>query len=96
MIGTIISTIGHVSCIGVLMTTNLMIGGLDFAARSIVQFIATVTRAQIEQDSRTPHAERIRTFQETNDLVVYRPNTGADGGKGPDQVIDETETLKAT
>jgi hypothetical protein len=85
-IRTVISTVGHVSCIGVLATTNLMVAGLEFSARTIVKMISTVTMAQIEQDSRTPHAERIRTFQDSSDLVVYRPNTGADGGTGPDQV----------
>ena len=92
----VVSTVGHVSCIGVLATTNLMISGLDYSARSLVRFISTITMAQIEQDSRTPHAERVRTFQDSSDLVVYRPNTGADGGTGPDQVMDEAETLKAT
>ena len=92
----VISTVGHVSCISVLATTNLMISGLDFSARSLVRMISTVTMARIDQDHRTPHAERVRTFQDSSDLVVYRPNTGADGGTGPDQVMDEAETLKAT
>merc|ERR1712238_333072 len=54
-----------------------------------------VTLAKIEQDSRVPHAERIRTFQDDNVLVAHRPNTGADGGNGPDQVLDEAKTLKS-
>jgi len=54
--------------------------------------------ARIDQDDRTPHAERVRTFQDSDneDMVVYRPGTGAGGGTGPDQVMDEAETLKAT
>jgi len=92
----LISTAGHLSCIGVLTTTNLLIGGLEFTARSIVRVISTITLANIEQDSRVPHAERVRTFQDTSDLVTYLPNTGADGGTGPDQVMDENKTLQAT
>ena len=96
VLSSIISTIGHVSCVGVLATTHLVISGLDFTARSIVRVISITTMARIEQDSRTPHAERVRTFQDKSGLVVHRPKTGADGGTGPDQVMDEEETLKAT
>lgn len=94
--GTLISTTGHLSCIGVLATTNLLISSLEFTARYIVRVISTITMAKIEQDSRTLHSERVRTFQDNLDLVAHCPNTGADGGTGPDQVMDETKTLKAT
>jgi len=93
---TVLSSVGHILCVGVLLTTSLLIFVLDFTARMIVKVISTVTLARIEQDSRVPHSERIRTFQESPGLVVYRPNTGADGGTGPDQVIDEEKTIVAT
>jgi len=93
---SLVSTVGHVSCISILATTHLVISGLDFTARSIVRVISITTMAKIEQDGRIPHAERVRTFQDTTDLIVHRQNTGADGGTGPDQVMDEEETLKAT
>jgi len=88
--------VGHTTCIVILVTTNLLISGLDFIARYMVKIISTVTMARIEQDHRVPHAERIRTFQESPELVAYRPNTGAEGGKGPDQVMDEKKTMTAT
>mmetsp|Transcript_1973 Transcript_1973/g.2904 ORF Transcript_1973/g.2904 Transcript_1973/m.2904 type:complete len:318 (+) Transcript_1973:22-975(+) len=91
-----LSTVGHVSCISVLVGTNLLVAVLDFTARALVKIISTVTLAKIEQDSRIPHSERVRTFQETKDCVVYRSNTGNNGGSGPDQVLDEVETLKKT
>lgn len=96
---TAISTAGHVSCVCVLFGSNLLINVIDSAARSLVKVISTVTAAQIEQDSRTPHAERVRTFQDNrDDLIVCRPDTGAaEGGKsGPNQVMNEAETLKKT
>lgn len=93
---TVLSSVGHVSCVSVLVTTNLLISGLDFTARALVRVLSAVTLARIEQDDRTPHAERVRTFQDCPDLVVYRPNTGANGGTGPDQVMDEEKTLAAT
>lgn len=96
---TVVSTVGHVSCVCVLFGSNLLINVIDGMARSIVKIISTVTLAQIEQDSRTPHAERVRTFQDNrNDLIVHRPDTGnSEGGKsGPNQVMDEAETLKKT
>mmetsp|Transcript_64093 Transcript_64093/g.77065 ORF Transcript_64093/g.77065 Transcript_64093/m.77065 type:complete len:305 (-) Transcript_64093:217-1131(-) len=94
----VLSTLGHVSCIGVLATTNLFIGVLDFSARSIVSVISTVTLARIEQDERVIHTERVSILpnKESSDLIVYRPNTGAEMDKGPDQVMDEVATLKAT
>lgn len=98
-LGTIISTAGHVSCIGVLCGTNVLIGVIDLTGRSIVKVISFVTGATIEQDARIPHAERVRTFQDKNDhLIVHRPKTGsADGGKsGPNQVLDEGKTLEKT
>lgn len=96
---TIVSTAGHISCVLVLFGTNLLIGAIDGTARSLVKVIATCTGARIEQDHRIPHPERIRTFQDDrDDLIVTRPNTGAaEGGKsGPDQVMDEAETLART
>eukprot|EP00578_Thalassiosira_sp_NH16_P025740 CAMPEP_0181085562 /NCGR_PEP_ID=MMETSP1071-20121207/5294_1 /TAXON_ID=35127 /ORGANISM="Thalassiosira sp., Strain NH16" /LENGTH=163 /DNA_ID=CAMNT_0023167369 /DNA_START=141 /DNA_END=629 /DNA_ORIENTATION=- len=96
---TIVSTAGHVSCVLVLFGTNLLIGAIDGTARSLVKVIATCTGARIEQDHRIPHPERIRTFQDDrDDLIVSLPNTGAaEGGKsGPDQVMDEAETLART
>lgn len=96
---TIVSTAGHVSCVCVLFGTNLAISVIEGTARSIVGIIATCTGAKIEQDYRVPHAERVRTFQDKRDnLIVHRPNTGAaEGGKsGPNQVMDEEETLKKT
>ena len=96
---TIVSTAGHVSCVCVLFGTNLMIGAIDWTARSLVGVISACTGARIEQDYRIPHAERVRTFQDRrDDLIVHRPNTGAsEGGKsGPNQVMDESETLKKT
>mmetsp|Transcript_26782 Transcript_26782/g.30612 ORF Transcript_26782/g.30612 Transcript_26782/m.30612 type:complete len:316 (+) Transcript_26782:154-1101(+) len=96
----ILSTCGHVSCIGILVTTNILISGIDTIARSMVRIIATVTLAQIEQDSRTPHSERVRTFQndtkEAEELVVYKPDTSFYKGDSPNQIIDEAETLKRT
>mmetsp|Transcript_20557 Transcript_20557/g.44621 ORF Transcript_20557/g.44621 Transcript_20557/m.44621 type:complete len:327 (+) Transcript_20557:175-1155(+) len=96
---TVISTAGHVSCVCVLFGSNMLINVIDSAARSLVKVISTVTAAHIGQDSRTPHAERVRTFQDNrDDLIVCRPGTGAaEGGKsGPNQVMDEAETLKKT
>ncbi len=96
---TIVSTAGHVSCVCVLFGTNLLIGAIDWTARSIVGIISATTGARIGQDYRVPHAERVRTFQDQrDDLVVHKPNTGAaEGGKsGPNQVMDEEETLKKT
>ena len=96
---TVVSTAGHVSCVCVLFGSNLLINVIDSTARSLVKVISTVTAARIEQDSRTPHAERVRTFQDNrDDLIVCRPDTGTcDGGKsGPNQVMDEEETLKKT
>jgi len=91
---TCISTVGHISCIGVLTSTNLAITSLEFVARSIVRAISAVTLAKIEQDSRTPHAERVRTFQDHPELVHYVPDTGIDGG--PDQIVDDAKTLRAS
>lgn len=96
---TVVSTFGHVSCACVLFGSNLLINVIDGTARSIVKVISTVTLARIEQDSRIPHAERVRTFQDKrDDLIVCRPGTGTcEGGKsGPNQVMDEAETLKKT
>jgi len=96
---TLVSSAGHVSCVSILFGTNLLIGSIDWTARSIVKVVAACTGAKIEQDFRTPHAERIRTFQdEKSDLVVYRPGTGnSEAGKsGPLQIMDEVETLKKT
>ena len=98
-IRTIISTAGHVSCVFVLFGSNLLINVIDGTARSIVKVISTVTLAQIEQDSRIPHAERVRTFQDDrDDLIVSREGTGAseNGKLGPNQVMNEQETLKKT
>ena len=98
-IRTIISTAGHVSCVFVLFGSNLLINVIDGTARSIVKVISTVTLAQIEQDSRIPHAERVRTFQDDHDdLIVSRKGTGAseNGKLGPNQVMNEQETLKKT
>jgi len=96
IIRALISTTGHLSCITVLTTTNILIASIEFTARSLVRVISTITFASIEQNSRTPHSERVLTFQEDNDLVAHRPNTGANGGTGPDQVMDEAKTLKTT
>ncbi len=96
---TIVSTAGHASCVCVLFGTSLVIDAIDATARTVVKIIATCTGARIEQDYRVPHAERVRTFQDKRDgLIVHKPNTGAaEGGKsGPNQVIDEAETLKKT
>jgi len=98
---TIVSTAGHVSCVCVLFGTSLVIDAIDATSRFVVKIISTCTGARIEQDYRVPHAERVRTFQDDdkrNDLIVYKPNTGAaEGGKsGPNQVMDEGETLKKT
>lgn len=96
LVEKIFSTAGHVSCAGILVSTHLVIAGLDLGARTLVRLIANVSGARIEQDERILHSERIPTFQESPDLVAYISNTGAEGGKGPDQVMDEAETLKAT
>ena len=96
---TVVSTAGHASCICVLFGTNLVVGAIEGTARTLVGIISTCTGARIEQDYRVPHAERVRTFQDKDaDVVVYKPGTGvSDGGKsGPNQVMDETETLKKT
>lgn len=98
---TVVSTAGHVSCVCVLFGSNLLISAIDGTARSLVSIISTVTRAQIEQDLRTPHSERVRTFQngkQCDELIVRQSGTGnVDGGKsGPNQVMDEAETLKKT
>lgn len=96
---TLVSTAGHVSCVCVLIGTNLLIGALDGTARSLVKAIATCTGARIEQDQRIPHPERVRTFQDhRDDLIVHRPHTGAaEGGtSGPNQVMDEAATLAKT
>jgi len=96
---TLISTAGHLSCVCILVGTNIVVGAIEGTARGIVKVIATITFARIEQEYRTPHAERVRTFQDKeNDLVVYRPNTGSmeDGKAGPAQVIDEEQTLQKT
>jgi len=101
-IRTVISTAGHVSCVCVLFGSNLLINVIDGTARSIVKVISTVTVAKIEQDSRIPHSERVRTFQDkyrnNDNLVVYRQGTGTSekGKSGPNQVMDEQETLKKT
>lgn len=94
----LLSSIGHISCISILATTNLVITGLDVSARSLVRIISTVTLARIDQDYTVPHAERVRTFQDSDneDLIAHKPHTGANGGTGPDQVMDEAKTLKAT
>ena len=99
---TIVSTAGHISCICVLFGSNLVINVIDGTARSIVGVISKCTGARIEQDYRIPHAERIRTFQDkeagSDDLIVRIPNTGAgEGGtSGPNQVMNEKETLQKT
>jgi len=95
---TIVSTAGHVSCICVLLGTNLVIGAIDGTARAVVKAITAVTGARIEQDYRVPHAERVRTFQDNNDLIVHVPNTGPfDGGaSGPNQIMDPVKTLEKT
>ena len=96
---TIVSTAGHASCVVVLFGSNLVISAIDGTARLIVGTISACTGAKIEQDYRIPHAERVRTFQDKPEgLIVHRPNTGAaEGGKsGPNQVMDEKETLKKT
>jgi hypothetical protein len=98
-IRTIISTAGHVSCVCVLFGSNLLINVIETTARSIVKVISTVTLAQIEQDSRIPHAERVRTFQDDrDDLILCREGTGTseNGKSGPNQVMNEQETLKKT
>ena len=98
-IRTIISTAGHVSCVCVLFGSNLLINVIEATARSIVKVISTVTLAHIEQDSRIPHAERVRTFQDDrDDLIASREGTGAseNGKSGPNQVMNEQETLKKT
>ncbi|MGK3759656.1 MAG: hypothetical protein ACI8RD_011973, partial [Bacillariaceae sp.] len=98
-IRTIISTAGHVSCVCVLFGSNLLINVIETTARSIVKVISTVTLAQIEQDSRIPHAEKIRTFQDDrDDLIICREGTGSSekGKSGPNQVMNEQETLKKT
>jgi len=94
MLRTIVSTAGHASCICVLFGANLIIRAVDITARSIVTVIAAGTGARIEQDHRIPHSERVRTFQDKRDLIVHRPNTA--GKSGPNQVMDEQETLKKT
>ena len=96
---TIVSTTGHVSCVCVLFGSNLLVSAIDGTTRGIVGIISACTGARIEQDHRIPHVERVRTFQDKrDDLVVHRPNTGsADAGKsGPNQIMDETNTLKKT
>jgi hypothetical protein len=98
-IRTIISTAGHVSCVCVLFGSNLLINVIETTARSIVKVISTVTLAQIEQDSRIPHAEKIRTFQDDrDDLIICREGTGSSekGKSGPNQVMNGQETLKKT
>jgi len=98
----ILSTVGHVSCISILVTTNILISCIEMTSRSIVRVISVITLAQIEQDSRTPHAERVRTFQNDTEeeLVVYQPNTGFgvnnERTTGPNQILDEEATLKKT
>jgi len=92
---TLASTAGHVSCICVLFGANLITGAVDATARSIVTVIATCTGARIAQDYRIPHKERVRTFQDhRDDLIVHRPHTA--GKSGPNQVMDEQETLRKT
>jgi len=101
-IRTVISTAGHVSCICVLFGSNLLINVIDGTARSIVKVISTATMAKIDQDSRIPHSERIRTFQDNDggddELIVCRDGTGGSekGKSGPNQIMDEQETLKKT
>jgi len=98
-IRTVISTAGHMSCVCVLFGSTLLMNVIDGTTRSIVKVISTVTMAKIEQDSRIPHSERVRTFQDKNDaLIVCREDTGASekGSSGPNQVMDEQETLKKT
>jgi len=96
---TLLSTTGHISCVCVLFGSNLVINVIDGTTRSIVSMISTCTGAKIEQDYRIPHAERIRTFQDKREgLIVHLADTGAaEGGKsGPNQVMNEEETLKMT
>lgn len=98
-IRTVISTAGHGACVCVLFGSSVLVHVIDSTARSIVKVIATVTVAKIEQDSRIPHAERVRTFQDNhNDLIVHCDGTGASekGKSGPNQVMDIEETLKKT
>ena len=96
---TVLGTAGQISCACVLFGSNLLIGVIDATARSIVEEISAITLARIEQNSRTPHSERVRTFQKNrNDPIVCRPGTGnrEGGNEGPSQVMDEAETLKKT
>lgn len=96
---TVVSTAGHISCVCILFGSNLLINAINGTARSLVAIISTITAAQIEQDLRIPHAERVRTFQDKrDDLIVCHEGTGSceRGKSGPNQVMDEVGTLKKT
>ena len=81
------ATIGHVICVIVLVSASLVVSIIEGLARICVGVVAYLTGATIEQDSLDPHRERVETFQRDPALVKYKPDTGADGGEGPDQVI---------
>jgi len=97
ILGTVLSTVGHVSCISILFSTNLFVGTVEWFSRSLVWMISRLTGAHIEQDSRVMHSERVRSFQDcpngADGVVVYREGTGAENGKGPNQVMDEKATM---
>jgi len=96
VMGVFVSTAGHLVCVTILVSTSLFVSTIDWLARSVVSVVSYLTGADIAQDSVTPHRERVQTFQQQPELVQYRQGTGADGGKGPDQVIDEQATLAKT
>jgi len=98
-LGTALSTVGHVSCIAILFFSNMFVGAVEYCARSLVWVISGLSGAAIEQDSRAVHTERVTTFQNFSNgkgPLVYKPGTGAQNGKGPDQVLDEKATMKKT
>lgn len=94
---TVASTTGHVSCVCILVGTNLLISAIDGISRSLVRVISYCTGATIDQDSRIPHSERVRTFQDKSagNIIAHLPETGS-CESGPNQVMDEAETLKNT
>lgn len=95
-LSTVLSTTGHVMSIMILIGTSLTVATIECLARSFVKLIAWGTGAAIAQDKLQPHRERVLTFQQDSALVKYLPHTGADGGTGPDQVIDEKATYART
>merc|ERR1711865_306320 len=70
-LGTALSTVGHGSCIAILFFSNMLVGAVEYCARSLVWVISGLSGAAIEQDSRAVHTEESRPSRTSPTAKVH-------------------------